>query len=533
MTAGFFMGDNSMADILNLKQKIKAARMKEQQKYHTQISSGPMNSMLVLDALNKNEDGDALLFIKLNREQVCFDHAEDRWYRWDEQFWREDTTGHVLTCIDPVINLYKQELANQVTAKKTASSKGDTLKEKQAADIIKSLDARISSLHTLKRKKNIIKLAAMGDFSLGLRGDEWDQNPELFVCKNGYIDLRTGNFHNGKPGDFIKAVSETEWKGLDAPAPEWDRFLVDIFNGDTEIISFMQRLFGYIITGLSHEDLLIIFLGDGRNGKTTFLETVSYVSGKYASPIQAETLMSPTFRKSGSDHSADLVAFKGYRLLFSSEIEKDSPLNVARINKLTGGDTISARALRSEMTSFAPTHKLIINTNHKPIIKDPTCAIWERVLLIDFPCRFVADPDNLTDLDRHMLSRQTILKKKHPGLGDKLKLEASGILAWLVKGSLDYFRDGLRIPEKLMLSRHLYKLDDNSIYQFNEACLIAENDARKAIRAGELYQAYLNWCQLSALRPESSTLFGSTMSKLYVKKASNKGNVYQGISLKS
>lgn len=523
-----------MSKIIDIANKVRAKQKAEQQKFQIQTPAGPINSPLILKALSANEDGDALLFIKLNLDKVCFDHAQVKWFRWNGHCWREDNTEYVNTCLDGVINLYKQELSAQVQIQKDAESKGNEKISKAAGSLTAELKARITQLHTLRRKKNVIKLSAMGDNSLGISGDQWDLSPHLFACKNGIIDLKSGDFRDGQPGDYIKTAAETIWKGINEPAPAWEQFLLDIFHGDSEMVAFMQRLLGYAITGLSTEHILGIFIGVGRNAKTTLLETVYHVIGAYGSPIESETLLQPSFIKSGSDHSADVMAFKGRRLIFSSETAKDVRLNESKVKLYTGGDSIAARSPHAkDMTRFQPTHKLFINTNHLPTIKDPTLSIWERIIPVEFPCCFINDPENPSEQELLLQLSGAILKKKDPGLKYVLQEEASGILAWLVRGSMAYFQNGLNIPDKVKSLRDSYRFEENSVLQFNTACLIPEKDKRKIIRAKVLYEDYLTFCHEGGISPEDSKTFGQIISKIYERRDDSRGRYYRGISKRS
>jgi putative DNA primase/helicase len=117
--------------------------------------------------------------------------------------------------------------------------------------IRKAVLKRISALQTVKRKKYVLELARTGQDSLAIRGDEWDKDPMLLGVPNGVIYLRTGVLREGRHEDFIRTIAPTIFHGLYFPAPIWERFISDIFNGDKELIAYIQRLLGYGITGLT------------------------------------------------------------------------------------------------------------------------------------------------------------------------------------------------------------------------------------------------------------------------------------------
>ena len=264
---------------------------------------------------------------------------------------------------------------------------------KQAENQEKELLARISLLQTVRRKKNVLILASSGEGSLGISGDEWDSDPFLLGCKNAVVDLRTGIARAGMPGDYIKTVAPTDWMGLDAQAPCFERTLREIFNDDQQVIDFVQRLFGLAMSGLSNERIFPILIGSGHNGKGTLIETIAEVTGGLSGPIQAEMLLKQSFTRSSAGPSPDIMSLQGKRLVWASETEEGRQLNVAKVKWLVGGDTLVGRHVQGKKEiKFNPTHTLFLMTNNEPAIPHDDPAIWDRVMLIRFPLSFVNDP---------------------------------------------------------------------------------------------------------------------------------------------
>jgi len=225
----------------------------------------------VLSALNSNEDGDADLLIRIAGNYFCFDWTANRWYRRTKTtHWREDIINEVMKKISAVIGTYISEHEKQNFRMLQAERKGKTEEAGRIEKIQKALIGRIRTLQTRQRKKSVLELAATGSDSLGITGLEWDSNPWLLGVKNGAINLKTGEREKVNPELYIKTVAPVTFKGLNEPCPTWDRFLNEIFNGDEEIIKFIQRLFGYALIGEVTEAVFPIFWGpNGRNGKDT------------------------------------------------------------------------------------------------------------------------------------------------------------------------------------------------------------------------------------------------------------------------
>ena len=117
---------------------------------------------------------------------------------------------------------------------------------------------KIAKLQDKRWRRDVLEFAAAGDGSLGIAGKEWDKSTMLIACPNGVIDLNTGDFRAGKPEDFIKVACPTEWKGINEPCPEWEKFQLQIFNGDVDLVNYFRRLTGYAISGQRIERVLPI-----------------------------------------------------------------------------------------------------------------------------------------------------------------------------------------------------------------------------------------------------------------------------------
>jgi len=456
----------------------------------------PEAGKYILDALGENEDGDARLYIEQNKNLFLYDVAAGRWYIWDIHFWTKDNLGEATRAIDGVIELYAQESQRQAWQRLQSEKAGRTDEAKRHKEIEDCLLKRIRALQTVSRKENVLKLAKIGADSLAIKGDEWDRDPWRLACQNGVINLKTGNLEPGKPDDFIKTVAPVEYKGIDIPAPIFERFIFEIFNGNQELILFIQRLLGYGITGLTNWHVYPIFHGpQGRNGKGTLLEIIKYVLGDLAYKARSETLLESGHTPQRGSADADTLAFKGKRIIWASETSEGRRLNASRIKELCGGDTLNARAVYGrDPVEFSPTHLLILLTNERPQATASDAALWERILLIPFDVRFVDNPKGQNE------------RKADHELLDKLKLEAPVILAWLVRGCLLWQRDGLNPPDCVKAATREYQKEEDLIERFlNDRCLIGPT---YEIQAGILYKIYQTWADEMGLKPMSGIRFG-------------------------
>ncbi len=493
--------------------------LQEQQQYQKEPEqSSESNSKDIIRALYSKEDGDACLYMKIHRDQFCFDHAAGKWFMWRGHHWELDKVCQATAALDAIIDAYGREVSMQSAKALTATKAGDSESRKQHEKIEKDLKDRIAQLQHKNRKGNVLDLSTKGKDSLAITGEEWDLDPWLLGCPNGTIDLKTGDFRPGEQSDYIKAICPTEWEGIDSQCPNWKKFLLEVFDGDAELVAYVQRLFGYSLTGLSVEHVLPILWGQGRNGKGTLLETLSHVLGELAQPVQAEMLLDQGRTRSSSGPSADFMKLHGCRMVWASETDEGRRLNAGKVKWLTGGDSISARPPYGKREiSFKPTHTMFMITNHKPRVAGDEYALWKRIHLIPFSLSFVPDPQLANE------------RKADKTLPQKLKTESPGILAWLVKGCLEWQRLGDLIPPAAVkAATEEYQVQEDILGHFLSACCTESESAK--VHARELYQTYQNWCGQSGHLPLSETKFGTRMTQRFEKRKSGK-MTYFGIGL--
>ncbi len=494
---------------------------------------GPFKLQTVKDALMANEDGDSFLMIELYRDKYRFDYYEDpkfAWFYWNDHFWRQDVRGNVLRDVHGIIEIYdifrrKQEWIRQkieVGAEPDLSESEKEQKAKSAKFWAKKATDRIEQLQTLRRKNNILTLATVGLDSLGFVGDQWDTDPWLLGCRNGVVNLKTGEFRDGRPDDNIKMASPIEYDP-EATCPEWEKFLFEVFQQDQEVVNFIQRLFGYAITGLRTEHIFPIFWGEnGRNGKGTIFETFKAIMGDMAYKVNSDVLMQQFAHSGGDGPSASMMKFKGTRIAWASETNKKDSLDAAKIKAMSGGDTITARNPHGrKLIDFVPTHTLFILVNPRPRVDAEDDALWQRLILIGMPLTFIDDPDPKKPLQR----------KKDPHLMDKLAKELPGITRWGVEGTGFWKKQGLNPPESLKAATQKYRKEEDLFGNFLAArCEVdlTNNDYRTTPK--DLYVAYKEWCHEDGFKPMNMKHFNESAKFKFGETVKSNGvRTYRGV----
>jgi putative DNA primase/helicase len=483
--------------------------------------SAELPDVELLNFAKAGQVGDSRLFIRLFAGKFVYDHAAGRWYRWGSHYWLDDDVENVLVALDRVVDLYHQAAAHCAWQRAQATRDSDEKAAKDAAACESIFLKKIASLQNKRWRRDVLEFAAAGDGSLGIVGKEWDKSTMLVAYPNGVIDLNTGDFRPGKPDDYIKVACPTEWKGINEACPDWEKFQLQIFNGDVELVGYFRRLAGYAISGQRIERVMPIAWGIGWNGKGTNFEILEHILGDMAGPVPSEILLEDgrNYRTGGSP-TPEIMRLRGKRLVWASETNEGRKLNAGKVKLLSGGDTLVGRdPFGKRLVSFPPTHTLFLMTNHKPKTNPDDFALWQRINLIPFKLSFVDTPTEPHERQRD----------KH--IVDRLKKESPGILAWLVRGFFEWKEQGLNPPASVEEATAKYREAEDMIGQFiSEQCAVNES---ASVKAGEFYRKYKSWCEENGHKPVWGNIFGQSMAVKFPKKDTKTGVHYFGVGIRS
>lgn len=484
----------------------------------------------ILTHISNNEVGDAAIYKALAGGRYCFDYPTTDWYIWNGSYWEPDIVEGHINLMSEVIDIY-QDAAKQVSIQKLqAITKDNKPEADRLQEQEKAIIQRIYALQSKKRISNVISLACPdgeGSKGLGIPGDKWDQKLYFLPCKNGLVDLHTGDLYEGLQSDYISLVAPHEFIDLSTPCPAWETFLEQVivdeaYNTDLKTIDFLQKFLGMSLTGDVSEHLFAIFWGAGRNGKSTLFETLSYVLGPLVKKLKGEMLLSTGRPRDSAGARPDLMELRGRRLCWANETDEGRKLDISLVKELSGGDTISARALYKGMTSFRPTHTIALSTNYKPRIPtNPVDPIWDRILMFPFRLRFTSNPKEAHE------------RAKDPKLRHKLEKEAPGILAWLVRGAIEWHKlDTFDPPANVTKAIKGYQAEEDIVGQFLEEC--CDMGPEMTERGGRLYSAYKEWATRQGLYALTKTKFGSDIARRFERDGKEtKFKQYKGLSLRT
>jgi len=384
----------------------------------------------------------------------------------------------------------------------------NTIREmyRQAAAIAEK-ERRESAEHHARQSEAAAKIRAALECSeceigIAISANALDTDPFLLNCLNGTLDLRTGKLCAHDRRDLITKIVRVNYRA-DATCPQFLRFINRIMgdNSDAEpsgraqrLVAYLRKCFGYALTAEVSEKAIFCFFGSGNNGKTTLLEIIRFILTEYSAQVLIDSLMAHHSRESNTS-VADLGDLRGARFVTTSEAEEGQKLAVGKLKYLTQGmGEIKACRKYENPISFAATHKLFLDANHKPVIRGGEKAVWNRLKPIPFVITIPAE-----EIDKTLL--------------EKLKTETAGILAWLVEGCQLWLREGLGDPPEVTEASAEWQTESDRFRAFiDERYAI---DADGWVPAAQPWSAYGDWCESNRETNRlSKTAFDAKMVEL-------------------
>jgi putative DNA primase/helicase len=307
-----------------------------------------------------------------------------------------------------------------------------------------------------------------------VEADALDRNPWLLNVKNGTLDLKTGKLLSHNPGDLITKMAGASFDP-DAQCPRWERFILEVMDGDEDLAGYLRRFSGYALTASTKEQAFLFFSGIGANGKGRFVETIAHILGDYAAPLSPAALTV----KYGDTSTNEWAGLRGIRYAYCGEVEPGKVLDSALIKGLTGEDTMRVRHLYREYFSLRPCFKLVYSANGMPKVRDTSYGFWRRCKHVPFNVSFSGE-------------------KRDPHLQDKLNVEASGILNWCLSGLSEWLSGGLNEPGIVSAATREYRDDQSVVRAFLDEMTV--KIPTHSVLLQKLHEVFLEWAKRNGER---------------------------------
>ncbi|MHB9066248.1 MAG: DNA primase family protein [Pirellulaceae bacterium] len=332
--------------------------------------------------------------------------------------------------------------------------------------------------------RNMVSLAKC---DVSIQPSSLDTNQWLLNVANGTLDLQTGELLPHDRQHFITKLCPIAYDPS-AQFPVWRGFLRTILQDDKQLVSYIQRLVGYSLTGLTRDHILPFMYGVGSNGKSTFVGVILDMLGTdYAIKAPSDMLLAKK-----NSHPTEVADLHGKRFVACVEVEDGRRMAESLVKELTGGDKLRARRMREDFWEFSASHKIWLAANHKPRVRGTDHGIWRRIKLLPFT---VTIPDDQQDKQ----------------LPDKLHAELPGILAWAVEGCRQYVADGLHEPDVVKAATGGYRAEMDMVGNFISECCIEDQQA--SVGATALFKRYKQWCEDAGERALNQTRFGAQLTE--------------------
>lgn len=289
---------------------------------------------------------------------------------------------------------------------------------------------------------------------------------------DGVVDLRTGRLTKHHPSQLNTHITRYAPAPPGTPCPKFTKFLHQIMP-EPEMRAYIQKLYGYFLTGLTSEQAFFFLYGQGSNGKGQLIKVLEMIMGDGYARNELPNML---FDK-GNNQGLEIVIGRqrGARLLITSEPDSNFVLAEGVVKLLTGEDRLPGRKLYKEGFNFDPTHKVVMLGNHKPRVKSGDFGTWRRIKLLPFKTT-ITEGEKIDKLGEYLASE-----------------EGPAILRWAIDGAQMWFKEKLGTPDTIKVEVEEYKEEENTVLQWiNDAC---HYDVDCFETVATLYKAYTGWCE--------------------------------------
>ena len=337
-----------------------------------------------------------------------------------------------------------------------------------------------------------------------------DADEFLLNLPSGTCDLRTGAVREHNAQDYItkQTAVDPSGDGMDV----WEDALQTFFQGDADLIRYVQEIVGLAAIGKVYIEALVIAYGEGRNGKSTFWNTIARVLGTYSGNMSADTLTVGCKR----NVKPELAEAKGKRMIIAAELEEGMRLNTSNVKQLCSTDEIYAEKKYKAPFSYVPTHTLVLYTNHLPRVGAIDQGTWRRLIVIPFNAKIEgkADIKNYSDF--------------------LFKTAGRAVLSWIIEGAKRVIASDYKIVQPRVVQDAIQKYKENNdwLAHFLDDCCEVGDDFEA--KSGEFYNAYRSYCLQMGEYTRSTTDFYSALESTgVVRKRTRTGVIIYGLKLKS
>ena len=394
--------------------------------------------------------GNGLRLVDSCAGRLCYVAEWKQWLVWDGQRWcKGDDAGVMKLAHKVALGIY-----DGISKEDDEKKRKELLKWAIQSESAVRIDAMIKTARPY----------------LTIPSAQFDTRPDMLCVRNGVVNLRTGQLIPHDATMMLTKRTDIDYDPT-ATAPTWRAFLDRIFEGNGDVLQFIQRAVGYTLTGSTDEHCLFFLYGVGANGKSTFLEAMRMLMGEYYVTTSVEAMLATEYTGGATPYVASLP---GMRMAMASEMPEGRRFNESLIKDITGGGTITARHLYGAPFEFQPSHTMWISGNYRPRITGTDEGIWRRLKVVPFNA-FIP-PEQRRPMAEVL---------------DGFRNELSGILTWAVQGAVAWYDWGLPTSPTIEQATMEYRGEEDVVARFVAAVCVLQPDAMTAKH--KVFDAWQQW----------------------------------------
>jgi P4 family phage/plasmid primase-like protien len=429
-----------------------------------------------------------VVYHMFKHEFVCCSSRKNVWYQFKNHRWIEiDESIELRKRLSNEVKNEYMELRKKILDKsQQASMNGNQSEHKISEQDGDTVGKIIKKLSNTSFKKNVMSECSEMFHSFRFE-EKLDSNLNIIGFENGIYDLDTLKFRDGLPEDFVSYTTKINYLDYDSEEEEDDENINNVKQFVSEVLpkkavrEYVLTLLGSFLTGRNLNEKFHIWTGCGGNGKSKLIELFENAFGNYCCKLPVSLLTQSRGRAEGATPA--LFATKGKRFACLQEPSKDEEINVGLMKELTGGDKIIARGLHKDPVEFKPQFKMVLTCNTLPNVSSDDRGTWRRISVVDFPSKFVDNPD----------PNEKYEFKIDDELDDKLKMWPEAFMFVLINYYRKYKTTGLKEPPEVKRHTEEYKSESDAFSSFIGEKLLEETSMSKGVELDDVYIVYQAW----------------------------------------
>lgn len=304
---------------------------------------------------------------------------------------------------------------------------------------------------------------------------------EVIAFSNALLDVATRESIQHTPALFNLSSVPYEYTAEADEPKTWLAFLDSVWPDDPDSIALIQEWFGYVLSGRTDLQKLLLMLGPPRSGKGVMARVLTALVG-------AANVAGPTMSAFAQNFGLENLIGKSLAVVGDARIPNAVKDQVLERILMTAGEDMQQIDIKHRAPWVGKLSvRLMIMSNDVPSFADESGALAARILAVTTSVSFLGKEDRT--------------------LEGRILCELPGVLLWALAGLDRLVENGGRFtePESAQDAMELYRAQSSPVGMFLSEWCELDPDASTTKEA--LYDAWKAWCK-DAGRDHPGTLAG-------------------------